>query len=177
MQKSWLRNLFCSARKLRLENTQAKADSGDSEAQFRVGLRFANGDGTAQDYSMAAHWYLNAANQNHASAQFNLGVLLADGQGVPKDNTQAMLWISRSAHQGYACAQHHLGLRHRRASYSGGINNALESNLEAYKWFGLAAAQGYEGSETHLGSIALGMTREQVIEGNQRMAAFTTAGS
>jgi uncharacterized protein len=175
MNKSWLRKLFCSARTLQLENTQTKADLGDADAQFSIGFRFANGDGKAQDDTLAARWYLSAANQNHPSAQYNLGIMLAEGRGVLRDNTQAMLWIRKAAQQGHAGAQHQLGLRYRRASFAGGPANALESNLEAYKWFGLAAAQGYEGSEAELGSIALGMTREQVLEGNQRLAAFARA--
>jgi hypothetical protein len=176
MHKPWFRRLFCSAQKLQLENTQTEADHGDAEAQFSLGSRFANGDEATLDCAVAARWYLKAADQNHAKAQFNLGMMLAEGRGVPRDDTQAMLWILRAAEQGHAGAQHYLGQRHRRASFKGVPENTLESNLEAYKWFRLAAAQGYEGSDAEFGSIALSMTREQVIEGNQRVAAFTVAG-
>jgi hypothetical protein len=56
---------------------------GDAEAQFSLALSYANGEGAAQDYPLAEHWYLKAAGQNHALAHFNLGIMHANGQGMP----------------------------------------------------------------------------------------------
>jgi hypothetical protein len=173
MDQPWFQNQFRRDGKHQLESAQTEADHGDAEAQFSRGLRFANGAGTAPDYAVAAHWYLRAANQNHTLAQFNLAIMFADGQGVPPDQAKALMWMQKAAQQGDAGAQHNLGVRHRRASSAGLPEDALESNLEAYKWFSLAAAQGYRNSDTEFAGVALGMTREQVIEGNQRAAAFT----
>ncbi len=47
-----------------------------------------------------------------------------------------------------------------------------ESKIEAYKWLQLAAAQGYKGSAEACDRVALGMTREEVTEGDQGAAAF-----
>src|SRR5580658_452979 len=115
-------------------STQSKADDGNAEAQFSMGLKFASGRLAALDYTKAAHWYLQAANQNHALAQFNLGLMFAGGQGVAQDDAQSVRWMQMAARQGDAGAQHHLGLRHRRASLQEPAQDALESNLEAYKW-------------------------------------------
>ncbi len=174
MAQSWFRKLFSHSQKHQLTNTQTEADNGDAEAQFRIGLRFASGEGTV-DYEHAAHWYLKAANQNHASAQFNLAVMFAEGQGVPRDDARAVTLMGKLAYEGHPGAQHRLGLRHRRASFQGLPAARLECNLEAYKWFRLAAAQGYQGSDTASAGIILGMTREQVTEGNQRAAAFVAS--
>ena len=48
----------------------------------------------------------------------------------------------------------------------------LESKIEAYKWFHLAANQGYQGSIAAFETLTLSLTREQVTDGNQRVAAF-----
>jgi TPR repeat protein len=171
MATSWVRKLFKRPPRAGLENTQTKADLGDAEAQFSLGLKFASGGPDWLDYDKAAHWYLMAANQNHALAQFNLGLMFADGQGVAQDDAQALMWIQKAAQQGDAGAQHHLGMRHRRASFEGLPKDKLESNLEAYKWFLLAATQGYLASAAAREDIAIGFTRAQVDEGNNRAEA------
>jgi uncharacterized protein len=171
MDISWVRQLLNRPTRAASENTQSKADHGDAEAQFSLGLRFANGGPTVLDYPKAVHWYLMAANQHHALAQFNLGLMFAVGQGVAQDDAKSLGWMRMAALQGDAGAQYHLGMRHRRDSFEGLSKDALESNLEAYKWFHLAAAQGYGASESARDSIAIVLTHEQVMEGNHRASA------
>ena len=175
MVTSWVQQLFKRPSRAALENAQFKADHGDAEAQFSLGLKFANGGPTVFDYTKAAHWYQMAAKQDHALAQFNLGLMFASGQGVAQDDAKSLMWMRMAALQGDAGAQYHLGMRHRRESFEGAPKNALESNLEAYKWFHLAAAQGYRASDTARDGIALGFTREQVVEGNHRASACLPA--
>jgi TPR repeat protein len=175
MDTSWVRQLLNRPPKAALENTQSKADGGDAEAQFSLGLKFASGGAMVLDYTKAAHWYLLAANQHHPLAQFNLGLMFADGQGVTQDHAKSLMWMRTAALQGDAGAQHYLGMRHRRDSFEGLAKDALESNLEAYKWFHLAAAQGYRASDSERDSIAIGLTKEQVTEGNHRAGACLPA--
>jgi TPR repeat protein len=175
MDTSWFRHFFNRSQSASLANTQSKAEQGDAEAQFSLGLKFATGSATMQDYPKAALWYLKAASQNHPLAQFNLGLMFAGGQGVAQDEAQAMMWMRLAAQQGDAGAQYHLGMRHRRASFEGHPEDALESNLEAYKWFRLAAAQGYKESESARDDILIGFTLAQVEEGNHRAASCMSA--
>jgi hypothetical protein len=49
------------------------ADRGDAEAQFNLGVMYANGRGVPQDDWAAASWYRKAADQGNALAQNNLG--------------------------------------------------------------------------------------------------------
>jgi hypothetical protein len=172
MDKPWYRQLFSSGPQQNLETTRAKADSGDAEAQFGLGFKYANCDGEAQDYAQAAHWYLKAADQSHSLAQFNLAVMHAKGQGMPKDDAKAVIWFQKAAQQGDAGAQFNLGIRQQRASSSGLPKDALESKIEAYKWYFLAAAQGYHGSASACETLNLTMTEEQVADGNRRAADF-----
>lgn len=158
------------------ETTQAQADRGNADAQFRLGLKYAN-DGGTQDYAQAAQWYLKAAEQSHSLAQFNLGVMYARGQGVPQDDAQSVTWIRKAAHQGDAGAQFALGVKHLRQSYRETSKDTIESKIEAYKWLHLSTAQGYKGSQNAWDSLTCGMTREAVVEGNHRVATFLAGQS
>jgi len=157
------------------ERTQTLADAGNAEAQFSVGLRIAN-EGEVPDYLQAAQWYLKAADQSHPLAQFNLGLMYDRGQGVPHDPALSMAWIGKAANLGDAGAQYLLGMRQNRLSLAETPELALESRIEAYKWLRLAAAQGYRDSGAGCDLVAMGMTREAVIEANRRTDAFV-AGS
>jgi TPR repeat protein len=173
MDKSWYRKLFSRPQKPDLEVTPVNTDYGDADVQFNMGLKFANGEGVAQDYAQAAEWYHKAADQSHSLAQFNLGMMYANGQGVTRDDAQSAMWFGRAAHQGDAGAQFNLGRNCHRASLLRGVpEDAVESRIEAYKWFHLAATQGYRGSEAAYGTLTLSMTHQDVATGNQRVAEF-----
>jgi TPR repeat protein len=83
--------------------------------------------------------------------------------------------MQKAADLGDAGAQFNLGMRHHRASLDDLPAAASESRIQAYKWLQLAAAQGYRGSEGAWAFVALGMTREDVVDGGRRVAAFVPA--
>ncbi len=175
MEKPWYRKLFSSGQAPDLESIQTQADRGDADAQFSLGLKYASSVGTAQDYDLAARWYLKAADQSHSLAQFNLGIMYIKGHGVPRDEATAMRWFHKAAQLGDAGAQFNLGMRQHRDSIAEFPTNAAESKIEAYKWFNLAAAQGYQGSATACERVTLSMTHEELADGNHRAAAFVAA--
>jgi len=92
-----------------LAQLQKKADSGDVDAQVRLGRMYYNGHGVPQDYQEAIRWYHLAGEQGHAEAQFSLGNMYYRGEGVPKDATKAVEWYQKAAVQGIAVAQNNLG--------------------------------------------------------------------
>ncbi|MBI5387686.1 MAG: sel1 repeat family protein [Verrucomicrobia bacterium] len=151
---------------------QTRADRGDADAQFSLGLHFGSAPGEALDFPQAAQWYRKAADQDHALAQYNLGVMFTRGQGVPQDDATAGVWMRKAAEGGDAGGQYSLGTRHHRASVDTLRVDATESRIEAYKWFHLAAAQGYGDSIVACQRVTLTMTRAEVLEGNRRAAAF-----
>jgi len=156
------------------ESIEDMAQSGNAEAQFSLGLKYANGKGEALDYTQAEHWYLKAADQKHPLAHFNLAMMYANGQGMPSDRAKSQVWIQKAADLGDAGAQYSLGAIHHRAIREGLSENASQSRIDAYKWFRLAAAQGYKGAEIACDMVNLYMTREDVVEGGRRIAAFQT---
>ncbi|WP_368413407.1 tetratricopeptide repeat protein [Dongia sp.] len=76
------------------------AEQGRADAQFNLGVIYANGQGVPQDYAAAVKWYRLAAEQGDAAAQNNLGLMYAKGQGVPQDYVKAHMWFNLSASSG-----------------------------------------------------------------------------
>lgn len=153
-----------------LTTTQARANGGDADAQFRMGVYYANL--TTHNYPQASYWFLLAALQNHSLAQFNMGVMCANGQGIPKDDAKALQWFQKAAGQGDCGAQFHLGNIHQRSSFGASTVNATESRIEAYKWFHLAAAQGYLGAQTAYETLTKSMSTTDVADGDRRATTF-----
>lgn len=176
MNTSFFRRWFNGSKASPLqESVEVLAERGDVEAQFSLGLKYANAAGPALDYAQAVRWYLKAAEQGHALAQFNLGVMYAEGQGLHPNKGQSLFWFERAAHLGDAAAQYHLGIIHHRASLERFPANASESRIEAYKWLQLSDDQGYRGSDMARGLVNLQMSSEEVAEGNRRAADFADA--
>jgi TPR repeat protein len=172
MKTSFFRQWFSGPALPVPESVEAQAERGVADAQFSLGLKYANGKGPALDYIQAAHWYRKAAEQSHALAQFNLGVMYAEGQGMLSDKAQSLQWIDRAARLGDAGAQYRLGISHHRASLDRVPANASESRIEAYKWLQLSDEQGYRDSDMACGLVLLQMTKEEVDDGNRRVAGF-----
>jgi uncharacterized protein len=134
-------------------------EQGIAEAQFNIGVMYAQGRGVPQDSKEAIKCWRLAAKQGHATAQYNLGVLHAVGRGVPQDYKEAVKWYRLAAEQGHAVAQFDLG-----SLYMEGI--AHHDSKEAVKWLQLAAEQGHAGAQGTLGalySIGNGVSRDIVL--------------
>ena len=169
---SWCRRFLSSPAATDLKSARAGADEGDAEVQFALGLKFGSSQTPAPDFAQAAHWFRKAADQDHGLAQFNLGIMLANGQGMPRDDAAAFVWFRRAAEGGDSGAQHMLGTKFHRSSMNTLHADASESRIEAFKWFHLSAAQGYKGSAAACERVTLGMTGEEVAEGNHRATLF-----
>ncbi len=82
-----------------------KAEDGDIDAQYNLGVIFYHGEGVARDFDQAYTWFRKAAEQDDADAQYNLGFMYGRGEGVQKDQTQSMQWFKRAADQGHEGAR------------------------------------------------------------------------
>jgi localization factor PodJL len=151
---------------------RAAAGRGDAFAQYEIALRFAEGDGVAQNFTEAAQWFERAAKQGLAPAQFRLGGLYEKGLGVKKNLDTARRYYVAAGEAGNAKALHNLAVLYaegidgkpdhataakwfRKAADYGIVDSqynlavlcargiGVEQNLaEAYKWFALAAQDG-----------------------------------
>jgi len=125
--------------------TQARAEQGDADAQYRLGRMYARGEGVPQDYSQAVAWFRKAAEQGNAKGQNGLGAMYLGGQGVPQDYAQAMAWFRRAAAQGEAMAQANLGVM-----YDNGLGVPLDY-AQAAAWYRQSAEQGYAEAQYNIG--------------------------
>ena len=89
----------------RISNLKRKAEQGDADAQFNLGVLYYYGDGVPQDYAKARRWWEQAAAQGHAGATLNLGLMYVRGQGVPQNDAKARQWWERAAAHGDANTQ------------------------------------------------------------------------
>ncbi len=142
------------------------ADQGNADGQYSLGVCYNLGEGVPKDYAEAVKWFRKAADQGLADAQWDLGNSYALGDGVPKDDAEAVKWYRRAANQGHARAQWRLGNHYAKGE---GIP---QNDLEAYVWLSLAAVRGNKIAALNCKMVAQGMSREDVVEGQRRAAAF-----
>jgi TPR repeat protein len=120
------------------EERKAAAESGDTAAQFDLGVMYDNGEGVPENTAEAVRWYRLAAEQGYALAQSNLGLMYSNGDGVPENDAEAVRWYRLAAEQGYPFAQFNLG-----RMYING-EGVPQNNIHAKVWFSVSTAQGYE---------------------------------
>ena len=112
------------------------AESGDSDAAYRLGRAYQRGSGVIRDPAEGVRWIRIAAEQAHAEARNDLGRSYANGYGVPLDMAEAVRWFRLAAEQGFAVAQGNLGL-----AYADGLGVAADQ-AEALRWFRLGRRTG-----------------------------------
>jgi len=123
------------------------AEQGNVDAQFYLGLMYANGEGVLENDKTGVQWYTLAAKQGDSYAQYNLGTMYEKGNGVPQNGKAAVKWYTLAAEQGFVNAQYNLG-----TMYSSG-SGVLENDETAAKWYTLAAEQGFAHAQYNLGSM------------------------
>jgi hypothetical protein len=140
------------------DRLRIRAYIGDSDAQIKLAMAYATGEGATEDDAQAFEWIHKAAEQGNSEAQFVLGLIYDMGKGVSEDDAQAAEWYRKAAEQGHAKAQVILGI----AYYKGeGVPKDL---VQAHMWKNLAAASGNESARTDLTILEGNMTEEQRAE-------------
>ena len=120
-----------------------RAERGDVEAMFRLGIRYDQENGE-RDIVEAVKWYKKAAGLGHRDAQHVLGVLYVTGDGVPIDFAEAEKWLLKSAEQGNTAAQHDLALMYRNQK------NDHEASL---KWLLKSAEAGNVAAQLQMSKV------------------------
>lgn len=135
------------------------ADAGETEAEWRLGVKYDLGDGVAIDKQKALQWYLKAANtpkskywwhfvsSGVAESQRNLGYLYRDGEGVAKDAQEAFNWFMKAAENGDSASRCEVA-----KAYNTGIG-VLQDSQKAFIWYQKAAYQGNKLAQQKVGSI------------------------
>ena len=158
---------------------KAAADAGQAEAQFDLGLLYAQGLGVKRDMGEAARWYRLAAEQGNAEAEFALGQMYSRGWGVPRDQADALRWMQMAntpetdgpptewaVVEGYGMAQDqkqaaywyqlaaekgHAEAQYNIARLYATGNGIPHDEEQAARWVRAAASQGYAPAQARLG--------------------------
>ena len=141
------------------EQLKQRAEAGEAEAMFNLGVCYAKGLGVVQNDEQAVHWYQKAANLGIAGAMHNLGKYYATGLGVVQDHTKAVYWYQKASDLGNAQAMIDLG-----NCYRTGLG--VEQNDEqAVHWYQKAADLGIAVAMFNLGicyRTGQGVTQDDV---------------
>lgn len=132
------------------------------QALYRRGLRYARGDGVAQDDARAVALWQRAAEQGDANAQNALGEAYLNGRGVVPDEQQALRWIKAAAEQDQPDAETRLAsMLFERAT-------GREEKMRAVRLWRRAAQQGNAQAQYRLGLL---LERGGLVHRNLREAA------
>ncbi len=85
------------------------AESGDADAQWTLGVAYADGHRMEANNEEALKWFRLAVEQGHANAQYSLGGAYYNGDCTPKNYPEALKWFQRAVEQGHGYAQGSLG--------------------------------------------------------------------
>ncbi|MEI6847561.1 MAG: tetratricopeptide repeat protein [Chlorobiaceae bacterium] len=83
-----------------LPDIKAKAEQGNAQAQYNIGLAYATGKGVKQDYTYAIKWLKQAGVQGYVKAQLTLGQMYYTGTGVKLDYNMAAQWFDEACDNG-----------------------------------------------------------------------------
>ena len=143
-----LQTLLHKFDKSTIPTIEQAAESGDAEAQFKLGALYANGKGVKQDSKAAAQWLRKAAKQGWTAAQTLLAWCYAGGNGVSKNMGEALEWYSAAAEAGDTDAM--CSLADIYASGEPGIEQNSQAMLT---WYETAANLGHPKAQYMLGKL------------------------
>jgi TPR repeat protein len=145
------------------------AQQGNGDAEFLMGLMYANGQGVRRNYQEAAQWYQQAADDGQDVAQNNLGLMYAAGLGVRHsyDEAAKLYWLA--ADQGNPRAQYNLAVAYRDGQ---GVD---QNDVQAYMWYTLSAAAKWDPvisnqSGKERDELAKKMSSAQIAEAQAKVA-------
>lgn len=124
------------------------ADQGLPEAQQKLALAYARGEGVPRNVPEAVDWWLRAARQGHADSQYNLGVIYALGRdGIRRDIHKAAHWWRQAALGGDPMAQYNLG-----SLYANGETGRADL-CQALHWWRKSQQNGFDQANVALQSL------------------------
>lgn len=93
----------------RADRVLARAQKGDREAMYEMGLRFYFGEGRQENYRLALKYLLTPAEEGNACAQYYVGRIYETGEkenekeykGVAENPVEAARWFARAAALGH----------------------------------------------------------------------------
>lgn len=125
-----------------VKNLSARVQQGDPEAEFWLGMLYADGRAVPKDKARSENLLLQSAEKGYAPAEYRVGMMF-----YPQDIPKAEKWLLAAAGHGNAEAQMWLGAAYEQQWF--GITDLQE----AQKWYRKAAEQGQPDAQTELGMM------------------------
>jgi TPR repeat protein len=142
-----------------------RANAGDSNAQYEMAVRYADGEGVPQNYRDAMAWFAKAAANANEKAQWKLGLGYMKGIGVPQDESTAAEWFKRASNRADIRAQSALS----EIYFSG--RGVPVDYVRAYTWAKIAS--GSPGNDNdRLKLIRSRMTPSEIEDANRRVSIW-----
>jgi antitoxin component YwqK of YwqJK toxin-antitoxin module len=149
-----------------IELYTAPAKQGDPEAQWLLGLAYANASPPLQNHEKAEEWTLRSAENGYVNAMVDLGKFYLFYVDPPNEQA-AMQWYARAADHGEPEAQLMMGLN--QLSTEGPLP---QNRIEAWKWLILSAEQGHPLAHVTMSRLRSDFTEEQIAEATRRAATW-----
>ena len=127
-----------------------KAQKGDADAQYKLGVMYNRGDGIQEDKTEAEKWLRKSAEQGNVGAQNSLGEFYRLGGSV----NESAKWFRKAAEQGNTEAQCSMGYFYAGyMDFDAGLTKEVVARdpVEAVKWWRKAAEQGNAIAQQSLG--------------------------
>jgi len=140
----------------RVQETLAKANAGDVQAQMLYGMMIAGLPQLKKSYDQALPWFLKAAQAGAPYAQYQLGTGLMLGRGCHCDAGKGELWLEKAAQADQPDAQVSLAeaiLRDRQDP---------DAVTSALVWLERAAKQGSGSAKLRLAAILAADAQPQI---------------
>ncbi len=93
---------------------ERQAQRGDADAQFSLGVLYAEGQSLEKDHAAAVEWFSSAARKGHPKATYNLAHSYFYGQGVSQNYDLAYEYATEAADLGLAMADNLVGVMYER---------------------------------------------------------------
>ena len=100
-----------------------------SATKFKLGILYKNGYGVSKDYSLAYHFFREAAEYGNVKAMFQLGQMYELGEGCTKNYVTALTYYKKSAQRGNTYALLKLAILYNEGKI------VLQDKSKAYNFF------------------------------------------
>ena len=138
-----------------IEEIKRKADAGDAEAQYMLGLMRLKGVGVMKNEEKAKEMFRKAAAQKHPGAQYELGLMYYEGEVLYRNVNEAwQLWKSASW-GGCVAAMFRFSMM---CAHGEGCSDFPES--EAYIWALIAKKRGHTKASELVEDLESALSRE-----------------
>ncbi|MDH5425970.1 MAG: sel1 repeat family protein [Gammaproteobacteria bacterium] len=144
------------------ETYRKAAEAGNPDAQYHVGMTYANANGVELDYKQAFKWIYLAAEVGHVQAMRTLAWLYANGFGTEQSDEKAQHTSVLLAEKGNPKDQYFLA-----SLYQSGIYGMQPDSEKMIHWYYQAAQQHYARAQYALAKIIL---KGVDIKANDEMA-------